>query len=132
MLGEVVGGDEGQDVGLEAFQVVVVVDLDCGVLDRAVHPFGLAVGPRVIGLGQPVLDAMLDADAIEDVRTEQTCAGPIPVLGQVGEGHAVVREHDVDLVGKDLHRVPQEGSARHLAGLVVELDVGELRNPVDG
>ena len=81
-LGEVVGGDEGQDMSLQAFQVVVVVDLDRGVLDRAVHPLGLAIGPRVVGLGQPVLDAMFDADAVEDVRTEQACAGPIPFLGR--------------------------------------------------
>ena len=29
-----------------------------GVLDGAVHSFSLTVGPRVVGLGQPVLDAM--------------------------------------------------------------------------
>ena len=69
MLGEVVGGDEAQDMGLEAFQVVVVVDLDRGVFDRAVYSLGLAVGPRVAGLGQPMLDTVGDADAVEDVRT---------------------------------------------------------------
>jgi hypothetical protein len=53
------GGDEGQDMGLEAFQIVVVEDLDRGVLDGAVHALGLAVGPRVIGLGEPVLDAVI-------------------------------------------------------------------------
>ena len=58
--------------------------------------------------------------------------GPIAVLGQVGEGHAVVGEHGVDLVGEDLDHVPEEGGAFHLAGAVVELDVGELRDPVDG
>ena len=40
-------------------------DLDGGVLDRAVHPFGLAVGLRVIGLGQPVFDAVGEADAVD-------------------------------------------------------------------
>ena len=33
----------------------------------------------------------------------------VAVLGQVGEGHAVVGEHDVDLVGKHLDDIPQEG-----------------------
>ena len=42
VLGEVVGGDEGQDMGLQAVQIVVVEDLDCGVLDRAVHSLGWA------------------------------------------------------------------------------------------
>jgi hypothetical protein len=32
-----------------------------------------------------------DADAIEDVRTKQARAGLIPVLGQIGEGHALDR-----------------------------------------
>src|SRR3954452_16107205 len=34
VLGEVVGGNEGQDVGAERFQVGVVEDLDGGVLHR--------------------------------------------------------------------------------------------------
>ena len=51
MFGEVVSGDEGRDVGFEVFQVVVMVGLDRGVLDRAVHPLSLAVGPRVVRLG---------------------------------------------------------------------------------
>jgi len=36
-------------------------------LDGAHHPLGLAVGPRVVGLGQPVLDVILEADPLEDV-----------------------------------------------------------------
>ena len=100
MLGEVVGGDEGQDAGLQALQVVVVVDRHRGVLDRAVHALGLAIGPRVAWLGEPVLDA-------------------------------VVGQHGVDLVGEGLDHAPEEGRTCHLARLVVELDVGELRGPVD-
>ena len=69
-------------MGLQAFQVVVVVDLDCGVIDRAVHPLGLAVGPRVVGLGQPVLYPVGDADAVEDVRTEVAAAGPPLFFGR--------------------------------------------------
>lgn len=37
MLGKVVGGDEGQDMGLQAFEVVVVEDIDRRVLDGAVR-----------------------------------------------------------------------------------------------
>ena len=46
---------------------LMMEDLDGGVLDAPVHPLGLIVGPGVIGLGQPVLDAMLVAGAISDV-----------------------------------------------------------------
>jgi hypothetical protein len=43
VLGELVGGDEGQDMGLQRLGVGVVEGLDRGVLDRPVHPLGLAV-----------------------------------------------------------------------------------------
>jgi hypothetical protein len=75
----------------------------------------------VIGLGQPVLDAVLHADSIEDVGSQEAAAGAVPVLGQVGKGHAVVGEHGVDLIGEDLHGVAEEGRALHLARAVVEL-----------
>ena len=70
MLGEVVGRDEGQHVGPEAFDVLMVEDLDGGVLDGAVHPFGLAVGLRMVGLGKAVLDAVCQADGIEYVGAQ--------------------------------------------------------------
>jgi hypothetical protein len=37
----------------------------------------------------------------------------------------------VDLLGEDLDHASEEGRAFHLAGAVMELDVGELRHPVD-
>ena len=43
MLGEVVGFDKGQYVRLEAFEVFVVEDFDCGVFDGSVHSLCLAV-----------------------------------------------------------------------------------------
>ena len=54
------------------------------------------------------------------------------VLGQVGEGHAVVSQHGMDLVGKDLDHVAEEGRAFYLSRAVVEFDMGELGDPVDG
>ena len=38
----------------------------------------------------------------------------------------------MDFVGKGFDGVPQERSGVHLAGLVVELDEGELRDTIDG
>ena len=43
MFGEVVSGGEGHDMGFEIFQVVVMVSLDRGVLDSAVHSFDLPI-----------------------------------------------------------------------------------------
>ena len=102
MLGEVVGQDEGQHVDAERVEAWIMEGFRGGVLDGAVHPLGLPVGPGVIGLGQPVLDPMLFADAVEDVAAEHRddLGVAAAVLWQVGEGHAVIGEHGVDRVGK--------------------------------
>jgi hypothetical protein len=90
VLCDIVGCDEGQSVRLESFEVFVVEDFDRGVFDGSVHSLCLAVAQGMIALGQPVLDPMFDADAIEEVRAEETPAGAFAILGQIGEGHTVV------------------------------------------
>ncbi len=132
MLGEVVGCDEGEDVRFEALDIRVVEQFEGRVLDGAVHAFGLAVGPRMIRLGEPVLDAVLDADPVENVQAEKSTAGAAAVFGQVGEGHSVVGQHRVDLVGEGRRDVAQKSRALYLAGAVVELDIGELRHAING
>jgi hypothetical protein len=120
-------------MGLERLKVGIVEGLDGGLLHRPVHAFGLAVRPRVVGLGEAVLDAVLVADAVEDVAAEDRLdlgmAAAVP--GQVGEGHAVVGQHRVDRVGERGHDLAQEGGAVQLGVGVVEGDVGELGHPVD-
>ena len=56
-----------------------------------------------------MLDAVLDGDAIEDVRSEELSVRPSPVLGQIGEGQSVVGQHRVDLVRECGRDVPEEG-----------------------
>ena len=46
VLGEVVSGDEGLHVGLEALQALVMENLDGCVLHGSVHPLGLPVTCR--------------------------------------------------------------------------------------
>lgn len=67
MFGEVVGGDERQDVEAEGLSGFIGKRPDRGVLDSAVDGLGLAVGSRVVWLGQPMLDAAFVAGAIEHV-----------------------------------------------------------------
>jgi hypothetical protein len=71
VLGEVVGGDEGQDVRPERVEVGVVEGLDRRLLDRPVHPLRLAVRPGVVGFREPVPDAVLVAHPVEDVAAEE-------------------------------------------------------------
>ena len=131
MLCKVVGGHEGEDVSLQTFEAWVVEDLDGRLFDRPVRSLGLAVRPRVVRLCQPVLDTVLGADTIEDVGAEIPPSGPVPVLRQIGESHTIVGEYRVDLVREGFDDVPQEISAIHLAGVLMEFDIGELRDPVD-
>ena len=131
MLAEIIGLDEGQDVGLEGLKVRIVEGLDGGLLDGAVHPFGLAVGPGMIGFGELVLDAVLAADTVEDVA-HPLGGGAIAVFWQVGEGHAVVGQHGVDGIGEGGHDLAEKGGTVQLGCGRQESDVGELGHPVDG
>lgn len=74
----------------------VVEAFDGGVFDRAVHAFDLAVGPRVIGLGQPVLNAVGLTDHVEAHWPGIDC---VTVPGLLGELNAVIGENCVDLIG---------------------------------
>ena len=131
MLCKVVGGHEGEDVSLQTFEAWVVEDLDGRLFDGPVHSLGLTIRPRVIRLCQPVLDAVLGTDTIEDVGAEIPLRGSVPVLRQIGESHAIVGEYRVDFVGESFDDVPQEVSAVHLACVLMEFDISELRDPVD-
>jgi len=44
---------------------VVMIALNGGFLDCPVHTFDLAVGPRMLDLGKPVLDPVLAAAHVE-------------------------------------------------------------------
>lgn len=50
---------------LELVVIVVVEAFHRRLLDRAVHAFDLPVGPRMLHLGQAVLDAVLAAAHVE-------------------------------------------------------------------
>jgi hypothetical protein len=129
---EVVGGDEAEDVCFQAVDVLVVEDPDSCFLDGSVHPLGLTIGPRVIRLRQSVLDTVLKTDAIEDVRPEEPAGRSLAIVRQIGEGHSVVGQDLVYLIREGGDDVSEEGGAFRLPGVLVEFDIGELRDPVDG
>jgi hypothetical protein len=55
---EIVDREEVGEVGSQLIMVFAVKATHRRVLDRAVHPFDLAVRPRVVGLSQTVLDTV--------------------------------------------------------------------------
>lgn len=73
--GEVVGVDEVLKVGLKKEMGVVVVTSNGGVLDGAIHAFDLAVGPRMFGFSEAVIDVVLGAGEFEGMGTEEFAPG---------------------------------------------------------
>ena len=113
---EVVGADEGDEVVTQLVMIVVGKAFGGRVLDRAVHSFNLAVRPRVLDLGQPVLKLMLAADPVEDVLEGLY----VPIM--IGELDAVIGEHDVEPVGHGGDEIAQYGSYGHFPGLTVQFN----------
>src|SRR3954453_2605703 len=66
--GEIVSGDEVDQVGSELVVAVIVIAVDGRLFDRTVHPLDLPIGPWVTGLGQAMLDTVGSADLSEAVN----------------------------------------------------------------
>ena len=136
----IVGVHEQGEVPPELVVALVVVALDRGILDGAVHALDLPVGPQVPWLGQPVFDVELGAGELEGVAEERLVARQhlFDVLGRpaiaagLGEVGAVVGEHGVDPVGHRRSEGAQEVAGDPARGFLVQLDEGELRSPIDG
>jgi hypothetical protein len=64
-FGGVVGVEELAALLLQLFVGGVMEAPDSGVLQGSVHPLDLTVGPRIVGLGQSVLDVVLGAGILE-------------------------------------------------------------------
>src|ERR1700757_3562568 len=86
--GEVVGSEEVAEMNAQLVMAVVVVALNRGFLDGAVHTLDLAVSPGMVRFGEPVVDAMQQAGAIEGMAAK---AGgwPLSILWQISELDAV-------------------------------------------
>ena len=121
--------------------VLVVEALDGRVLDRAVHALDLAVGPRVVRLGQPVLDPVCLADHVEAHRPG---VDGVPVAGLLGEldaprhclsdrwrSNGSIGQDRVDLVGHGFEHVLEELACSLSVIFFNELSNGELGRPVD-
>ena len=52
----------------------VEVAFDCPILEDAVHSFDMTVGPRMLGLRQPMINIVEGAGVLEGVRQEGAAA----------------------------------------------------------
>jgi hypothetical protein len=112
-LGKIVSHLEGVEMFLQVLMGLVIVFLHDGLFEGAIHPLNLAVRPRMLHLGQPVLNALLTADTLEDMPEG------VLVAASVGKLDAVVGQHGVDLLGHGGDEVAQELRRHHLVGFSV-------------
>ena len=91
----VVGIEEIAEVRAEVVMAIVVIPFYGRVFNRAVHALGLSVRPRVVWLGQAMLNAICSAN---DVKPHGPGIGGVPVAGLLTKLDAVVRKDCVHLV----------------------------------
>ncbi len=125
-LGEVVGRQESGEVLAKLVVAVVVVAADGRFFERSIHAFDLAVGPRVIDLGQPVFDGRFAAGALKDMLED------VVVALSIDELNTVISEDGVNFIGDGIDQVSQELRRHHFPSLIVELGEGEFGCPVHG
>ena len=151
--------------------VVVVEAFDSGFLDREValpgnglpanrerDPFNLAAirendppdrfliltAPRVLDLGQTMLDAVLPAAHVEHVR-DPGCGRAVGVARREGEldaprhclsdqwrSNGSIGQNRVDLVGNRLDQGDEKGRGGDPRGLCLQPDKGEFARPING
>jgi len=110
---------------------VVEEAFDGGVLDSAVHPLDLPVGPWVVRLGESMFYSMNMAGPVEGMATE-VGGWSLAILRKVGELDTVVGEHGVDAVRNGFDECFKEGRGSSDICFFDEFDHGELRGSVDG
>src|SRR5215204_2999241 len=80
----------------------------------------------MIDFRQPVLDAVIFTDAVEQVLESQ------PILQAIGELDAVVREDDMNAVGHGGGQTAEELTGRGACLVRMQLGVSKLRRAVNG
>ena len=108
---------------------VVVVALDGRVLDRPVHPPDLTIRPRMVRLGQPMLNPVGLANHVEPHWPRDV---GVPISRLLGELDPVVRQDRVDLVRHGVQKQLQEFPGRLSVRLFHQLRHGELAGSVNG
>ena len=119
---------------------LVVEALDCGFLDGPVHPLDLPIRPRMLRLGQPMVNVVLRAAEFKGMGAEGFSSGHR--LFDLADGRAagprrreldaIVGKHCMDFVGHCRDKMAKEIGGDFRRSLLVQLDEGEFRGPVDG
>jgi hypothetical protein len=130
-FGEVIGSDEVAEVDTQLIVGVVVVALNRGLFDGAVHALDLTVRPGMIGFREAVVDAVQKTEPVKRMAAKAG-RGSLAILRQIGELDAIVREHGMDSIGDSRDQRLEESRRRLHVGTFDQLHESELRSAVDG
>ena len=125
-FGVVIVQQEGLQVLVEFVRGLVMVDLDGGLLNRAVQALDLAVGSGMGRLSQVVFYAVFAADTVKAVPAGQQ------LVRLQGKLHAVVGEYGMHFVEQFVQHAPQEFGGPHAFGARMPFGKGLLADAVDG
>lgn len=120
--------------------VIVVETFDSRVLDSAVHPLDLTVGPWVAGFGKSMLDIKISAGHLERMAAKGhvvpahyfnvfRCPAIASWVGEVG---AVIGQHGMDFVWHSHSQIAQEVPGNAPGCLLNQLDKGKFGRPING
>ena len=105
-LRKVVRLEKGGQVGAETVVRLVVEPPDRSVFDGTVHPFDLAIGPRVVEFREAMLDSVLRTGQVERMGTKRLMIRQqllnlfnAPATMRRGEVEAVIGEHRMNPIG---------------------------------
>ena len=83
------------DMDAQLLMIIVLIALDCGVIDCSAHLLDLTISPWMVGFGQPMLKSVCVTDHVKTHRPRMYC---VSISGLLGELDAVVRQNCVQLV----------------------------------
>lgn len=134
-LGKVVGYYEVAEMTPKLVMGLVVEALNRGFLDGPVHPFDLAIGPRVSRFGQAMIDVILGAGKFKGMSPEGFAAFHRPLyvgrcralIARCREVCAVVGENGTHLVRNRLEKCSQKIGGNARRGFLMQFSKGELR-----
>ena len=108
---------------------IVVIPFDRGVLESAVHPLDLSIGPRMVRFGQSVFNLIRRTDHVEAHRPRIGC---VPVSGLVCELDPVVRKNGMYFVQNGFERVFKKLPRCLAVCFVDQLRDGAFAGPING
>ena len=95
----IIGVHKISEMVLELLVVVVMITLNSCLFDGSIHAFHLAIGPGMLDIGKPVLNAVLIADPVKDVLESEA----LPLL--IGKLNTVVCQHDMNGIGNGCNEI---------------------------